>query len=136
MRIAGVASIVCLVGQAAAYNNSLMTAGKATMQCTVHPFGQCETVMASGYAVLMQGAGASHNFEAAVATFVPLMMWLTLLLSAHSPRLTMKRDGKKTISPGGWMYLGLFAIVLVVSGLTIREKDPPKRGGADAPALG
>jgi hypothetical protein len=135
MRFAGIVSIACLVGQAAAYSNSPFKASDS-MQCTVHPFGACETVMGAGYAALMGNYGTEYNLEAAIATFMPLMMWLTLILSAHAPKFTMRRGGKRSISPGGWMYMVLFLIVLAVSGMTIRQKDPPKQPGAPSTSLG
>jgi len=129
MRLAGIVSIACLAAQAAAFSKSFLTAANP-VHCVVWPFGQCETIMASGYVALMGGFGSEHNLEAAVATFVPLMMWLTLVLSSHNPRLTMKEGDARKISPGGWMYILLLLVVLAISGMTITTKPTPTKIGA------
>ncbi len=129
MRWAWLVSIGCFAAQAAAYSKSALTAGGPT-HCIVWPFGACETIVASGWAALLGGAGREYNLEAAVATFMPLFMVYTLVLSMHNPSFTMHRGEYRKISPVGWMYIAALVAIVGVSALTLRQLPVPERVGS------
>ncbi len=122
--LAGILSIGCFAGQAAAYSKSAFTHGGKQV-CVVIPFGECESIIANGWAVLIQGYGQQFNLEAVLATACPLLMFYFLVLSLHNPRFTMQRGeemGQRKISPGGWMYLLVFLAVVAVSALPMLNR--------------
>ena len=118
MRSAGLIAFICAGISGFAYMKSSLTAGQP-IQCIAWPFGECETIQASGYQAILGAGPPDLNMPAAIATFVPLTMWLCVVISAHNPHMRMHREGKRKVSPAGWLYLALFAVVLVVSGLAL-----------------
>lgn len=134
MRWAWLVSIGCFAAQAAAYSRSALTAGK-TQHCIVWPFGACETIVASGWAALLGGAGREYNLEAAIATFMPLFMVYTLVLSMHNPSFMMNKGEYRKISPGGWVYIALLLAIIGVSAMTLTERPMPERVGSQVGAM-
>lgn len=108
MRYAGVIAFICAGAQAWAYSRSSLTADQP-IHCMAIPFGECETTIAAGYAVMLEGA---KGYAAALATTVPLLMWLAVVVSAHNPQLKRHREGKSRIAPVAWLYLALLVAVL------------------------
>ena len=121
MRTFNLVSIACLVGQFVAYGKSSLKQGNP-VHCIGIPFGECETIVANGWAVVMQGYGREYNLEAAVTVFVGLSMWLSLVIGVHNPKFTMRRGGKSKISPGGYIYTLLFLVVVGLAAMTIMKK--------------
>ena len=131
MRSAGMIAFLCAGLQGYAYMKSSLTTGDP-IYCIASPFGACETIMASGYAAVLGGAGAEFHLAAALATFIPMTMWLTVVISGHNPMMMMRRDGRRKIAPAGWLYLALFAGILVMTGMVMKQTPPaqPERAGA------
>jgi hypothetical protein len=127
VRFIGIVAILCFALQAVAL-------GKAGIggnhHCVVAPIPDCEAAIWGGYVVLLDGAGRKLNLAGVLARFVPLFMWMSVVMSLHAPSLTMKRAGKKTISPGGWIYGALFLAIAGYSAMNMTSTAPARSAPA------
>ena len=98
MRYAGVFAFVCAGAQAFAYTKSYLTADQP-IHCMAVPFGECQSILASGYAKMVPGPVSGFEISNALATGVPLLMWLAVVVSAHNPQMRMRREGKSKLAP-------------------------------------
>lgn len=108
----------CFALQLDAYASSWLTASKPT-HCVVFGFGDCESILASGYASIVPGQ--SIHFEAMVARLVPTLMWIALGWLCVIPIA-------EELKP---RYL-VAAVVLavLVSATALRRQPEPTRVGA------
>ena len=108
----------CLALQLDAYASSWLTASKP-LHCIVYAFGDCESILASGYASFV--SGQSINFEAMMARLVPTLMWIALGWLCVVPIV-------EELKP---RYL-VAAVVLavLVSAMALRRRPEPTRVGA------
>lgn len=102
-------AVGCLALQLWAYNASWLTA-QHPRQCVVWGFGDCESIMASGYASIVPGQ--SVNFEAVVSRLMPLGMWIALALGA--------------IRPNKWVVGGVGGLALLLSAAAFRRASTPQ----------
>ena len=103
MRYAGVFAFVCAGAQAFAYTKSYLTADQP-IHCMAVPFGECQSILASGYAKMVPGPVSGFEISNALATGVPLLMWLAVVVSAHNPQMRMRREGKSKLAPAAYLY--------------------------------
>jgi hypothetical protein len=106
MRYAGAFAFICAGAQAWAFTR---TSG-GPVHCMAVPFGSCESMIAAGYAAML-GEGAKA-YAQALATTVPLLMWLSIVVSAHNPQMRRRREGKSRLAPVAFLYAGLLVAVL------------------------
>jgi uncharacterized membrane protein len=104
-------AVVCLVLQVVAYNLSWLTA-TSPVHCIAWPFGECEHVMASGYASVLFDIGSRINLEAIAAWFVTFTLWLAIAAFVHGPA-----RGKETKI---FLVVWLLALLLSATRLTIK----------------
>jgi uncharacterized membrane protein len=131
MRSAGLIAFFCAGVSGWSYTRSALTTGDP-IYCIASPLGACETIMASGYSAILGAAAQGSQLAPTLATFVPLTMWLTVVISAHNPIMTMRRGGRRGPSPAGWLYLTLFVGVLYMS-YRVLTRPLPTKGSAAKP---
>lgn len=101
-------ALACFALQLAAYDESWLTAAHPR-QCLFLGFGDCESIMASGYASIVP---KQHlDLEAAAARLVPLVMWLSLAVAVIRPRWP-------------WLAGGVVLAVLMSLGALHRRPSP------------
>jgi len=119
VRYAGLFAFLCAGAQAWAYTRSYLAA-EQPIHCMAVPFGECESIIASGYAGMLGGPVGGYDASSALATGVPLLMWLAVVVSAHNPQMKMQREGKSRLSPAAYLYGALLVAVLAYGAMQLR----------------
>lgn len=138
MRYAGVFAFVCAGAQAFAYTKSYLTADQP-IHCMAVPFGECQSILASGYAAMIPGPVSGFDITNALATGVPLLMWLAVVVSAHNPQMRMRREGKSKLAPAAYLYALLLVAVLAMTAVQLRpyeQAEPTSPTGVTGVASG
>src|SRR5688572_13143238 len=110
------AAVTCIALQVLAYNLSWLTA-TSPIHCLAWPFGECEHVMASGYASVLFDVGSGIDLEAIAAWFITFTLWLAVAAFVHGPR-----RGKETK-----IFLVLWLLALLLSATRLTIKSAPVR---------
>jgi len=117
-------AVLALWLQMEAYDASWLRATEPT-HCQVWGFGSCSSVMASGWAHLLNSWGATLNLEAAMARGVPLIMWWAALFASFGPRRALVVDeetGKRRPHPNLFLWLAALAFILLLSAWVLQSK--------------
>jgi hypothetical protein len=133
VRYAGVFAFVCAGAQTFAYTKSALTATQP-IHCMAVPFGECQSIIASGYSAMLQGPVGGFDITNALASGVPLMMWLAVVVSAHNPQMRMRREGKTKLAPAAYLYTILLVgvVAYTASQLEPHETTKPPSSGVSA----
>ncbi len=129
VRLLGLVAIALFVLQAMAYGKAPFKVARS-VHCVVWPFGECESVVASGYAALFDTTVAGYAIEAALAVAVPLLMVLFIVVSSHAPKLTRRRGEARSLTPVAWLYGLLLLAVLAFSATSLRPRTTTSTPGA------
>ena len=118
-------AVLLLWLQIQAYDASVLRATEPAY-CQLWGFGDCASIMAAGWAGLLDGFGMSLNLEAALARGVPLLMvWAAGLASFGPPRLFVADGDRRRLNPTLLLWLAGLMLVLLVSAWALQARPSP-----------
>lgn len=102
--------VVALAGAVQAYRASWLTA-EQPVHCVPFPFGNCTSIMASGWAILLGDLLDGDPFPF-IARAVPLLGWLALGIAIEG---SVPVQGRRLTRPGQYQLFGLAAVLIVAA---------------------